>query len=283
MSTACVVPFHRVTRHEVQTLIRQIPTIDRIVFVINDEGSESADFSMLDEHPTAARIDLGSPVGKAEAVRIGLRKLIAEGAGYDLYLQLDAHDKQPARQIHRLAEAVEQGCADIAIASRYDHTNPSGLEHRPSLILLFNSLVKVQTCYTVTDSVCGMRAYSADVAEAFAVETTSYGYGLELEQLFVAAKHGWRVAEICVSSAPQYESTAVEKLVENLVVATAYVSRTEPAREIHRMIFYLKARRNFTVPGVWLNVPGSFRFTFIGPVEDDEDSYHVSYQRAHET
>jgi hypothetical protein len=283
MRIACVVPFHKATRHEVQTLIRQVPTIDRIVFVVNDEGSESADFSLFDENPAAARINLGSPVGKAEAVRIGLRKLIAEGAGYDLYLQLDVHDKQPARQIFRLAEAVERERADVAIASRYDHTNLSGLEHRPSLTWFFNSMVKMQTGYTVTDSVCGMRAYSAEVAKAFAFETTSYGYGLELEQLFVAAKHGWRVAEVSVLSAPQYESTAAEKLVENLVVATAYVSRPEHIREIHRMIFYLKARRNFAVQGAWLDVPGSFRFTFVGQVEDNEDSYLVSYRRALET
>jgi hypothetical protein len=274
------VPFHKATTDELQTLMMQVPTLDCIVFVVNDESGESADFSLLDENSAATHIDLRSPVGKAEAVRIGLRKLIAERAGYDLYLQLDAHDKQPARQIFRLAEAVERGHADVAIASRYDHITLGGLEHRPSLTLLFNSIVKIQTGYTVTDSACGMRAYSAEVAKAFAFETTSYGYGLELEQLFVAAKHGWRVAEISISSTPQYESTAAEKLVDNLVVATAYVSRPEHVREIHRMIFHLKARRNFAVPGAWLGVPGSFRFTFVGQMEDSEDSYLVSYRRA---
>jgi hypothetical protein len=278
MRIACVVPFHKATIREAQTLIQQIPTIDRVVFVVNDEPADSADFSLFNENPVVERIDLGSPVGKAEAVRIGLRRLIAEGAGYGIYLQLDVHNKQPARQILRLAEAVERGRADVAIASRYGHTNLRGLEHRPSLTLLFNSMVKMQTSYTITDSVCGMRAYSAEVATVFAFDTTSYGYGLELEQLFVAEKRGWRVAEVSVSSAPQYESTAAEKLVENLVAATVHVSSPQHAREIHRMIFYLKARRNFAVSGAWLNVPGNFLFTFVGQVEDHEDSYAVSYR-----
>lgn len=280
MQIACVVPFHKATKHEVETLIRQVSTVDRIAFVVNDEETESAELSFLDENPAATRIDLGSPVGKAEALRIGLRKLIAEGNGYDLYLQLDVHDKQPARQVSRLASAVEEGRADIAIATRYHRVDLSDLEHRSSLVLLFNSMVRMQTGYVVSDSVCGMRAYSAEVAKVFAFETTSYGYGLELEQLFLAAERGWRVAEVSVSSAPQYESTAAEKLVDNLVVATAHLSRAEHLLEIHRMIFHIKARRSFAIQGDWLGLPGVFRFTFVGQAEDNEDSYRVSYQGA---
>ena len=56
-----------------------------------------------------------------------------------------------------------------------------------------------------------------------------------------------------------------------------YARKTLAQRYIHEMIAQMKLRKNFSIPGQWLNLNGSFYFEFIGPAEDHEDSYRIAY------
>lgn len=262
MRAVCVVPASSVTQEEIETLLAQAAVFDRLVVVDNGADELSLKSIPVTGSTSLSSIRFNSPLGKAEALRIGLRVLMDE-SNYSAFAQLDVHDKQPAWQVKSLIERLKQTGADLVVGNRYVTPLEEG-SHRHGLMLLFCSMVRLSAGYRLSDCVCGMRVYSARCAAAFISESFTYGYGLELEQLFIAARNGWRTVEVGLQSRPQFNSTAAEKIIENLHVLVVYARKALDQRYIHEMLAQMKARRSFSIPGQWLSLDGPLTSNSLG-------------------
>jgi len=147
--------------------------------------------------------------GKGYAVRHGMQK--AQG-GWVLFT--DADLSAPIEDLDRLEEAVRRENAGGAIGSRALDRRMV-LKHQPLLRewvgRLFNFAMRLITGLPYRDTQCGFKLFRRDVAQCVAARQQCDGFGFDVEILFIARKHGYRIVEVPVRWA-NVEGTKVSLL-----------------------------------------------------------------------
>ncbi len=130
--------------------------------------------------------------GKGLAVQRGMRE--ATGA-YRMFLDVDL--SMPIDQVNRFIPPALPDM-EIAIASRegkgavrYDE--PS---YRHWVGRGFNRLVRILALPSLQDLQCGFKCFRGDVADAIFPLQTIMGWTFDVEVLFIARQHGYKVIEI---------------------------------------------------------------------------------------
>lgn len=134
--------------------------------------------------------------GKGYAVRHGMQKARGEWV-----LFTDADLSAPIEDLDRLEAAVELEPADGAIGSRALDRSLV-LKHQPAMRelsgRLFNLCMRLITGLPYRDTQCGFKLFRRDVAQCVAARQRSDGFGFDVEILFIARKHGYRIVEVPV-------------------------------------------------------------------------------------
>ncbi len=147
--------------------------------------------------------------GKGYAVRHGMREARGEWV-----LFTDADLSAPIEDLDRLEEAVERERADGAIGSRALDRRLV-LKHQSALRELsgrfFNLVMRLITGLPYRDTQCGFKLFRRDVAQCVAARQRSDGFGFDVEILFIARRHGYRILEVPVRWA-NVEGTKVSLL-----------------------------------------------------------------------
>lgn len=132
--------------------------------------------------------------GKGGAVRTGV--LAARG---DMVLFTDADLSAPIEEADKLLAALETH--DVAIGSR---AVDRGLievhqsRRRELAGILFNQAVQLITGLRLVDTQCGFKAFRRAQARIAFEQQRTMGFGFDPEVLFLAKRHGLRIAEIPV-------------------------------------------------------------------------------------
>jgi glycosyltransferase involved in cell wall biosynthesis len=130
--------------------------------------------------------------GKGAAVRAGML-----AAGHPWIILCDADLSMPVDQIHRLLQALLDGC-QIAVGSRELPESRRYQEpaHRHLMGRAFNLLVQLALVRGLRDTQCGFKGFQRDVArELFGVQQVD-GFGFDAEILFLARRRGYRIGEV---------------------------------------------------------------------------------------
>ena len=146
----------------VDSLRAECPDIDCLV--VND-GSRDHTQDVIEEKGLLAA-NLPVNTGLTSAFKTGMKYAFRKG--YDAVVQFDADGQHLPCYVPKLASALVEGHADIAIASRYldGTTRPSGARGAGSRLITW--LIKLTTGATITDPTSGMRMYSRRMIEMFA-------------------------------------------------------------------------------------------------------------------
>ena len=135
---------------------------------------------------------LQSEKGKGAAVRRGM----LEATG-DYRFMCDADLSMPVEEIVKFIHPALQNF-DIAIASReakgavrynepsYRHLGGRGI----------NFLIQTLILPGLNDTQCGFKCFRADVAEDVFKRQTLLGWSFDIELLYIARRHGYRIVEI---------------------------------------------------------------------------------------
>ena len=141
---------------------------------------------------------LGNPTnhGKGFAVRQGM--LAARG---EIALFSDADLSTPIEEADKLIAALREGSYDGAIGSR--GLDRSLIETQQSLMrraggVFFNRMVRLLTGLAFADTQCGFKAFRMERARILFEQQRIIGFGFDPEILYLARRHGLRVAEIPV-------------------------------------------------------------------------------------
>jgi dolichyl-phosphate beta-glucosyltransferase len=188
--------------NEQQRLPKHIPDIVRHlgarnltfeIIVVND-GSRD-DTSRVARELGANVIDLNPNRGKGGAVKAGM--LAAQGR-YVLFT--DADQSTPIGEVDKLLEKLEAGY-DIAIGSR---AVPGAEVQQPQAWYralagkLFGLGTKALCIRGIYDTQCGFKAMKREVAQKIFPQVTSHTAIFDIEMLVVAAREGYRLAEVPV-------------------------------------------------------------------------------------
>lgn len=134
--------------------------------------------------------------GKGNAVHRGM--LAARGR-YILFT--DADNSTPIEEISKLLHKVQYEGYDIAVGSRAADGAAEG--HKSWVRHLLSGglrwLVRVLFRIGVRDTQCGFKLYTREAAHRLHRAQTIMGFSFDLEILYLAAKLGYRVAEVPVS------------------------------------------------------------------------------------
>lgn len=189
--------------------IRIVPTIGAIAsyisdldiaweLILADDGSRDATVTLVEElgFVNLRILRAARNAGKGNAVHRG--KLAARGR-YVLFT--DADNSTPIEEIGKLLQKVQHEGYDIAIGSRAaagaEEGHKSFLRH-----LLSNGLrwlVRLLFQIGVRDTQCGFKLFTQEAARRLYGAQTIMGFSFDLEILYLAAKVGYRLAEVPVA------------------------------------------------------------------------------------
>ncbi len=136
--------------------------------------------------------------GKGEALRTLSKEVIELSP--DIIVTLDGDGQHDPNEIPMLLKPIETGESDVVVGSRYvDGGKMDAPFYRRFGLRVINSLYRRVAGGHVNDTQSGFRAYSQKAFD-FLIQCDAKGYGVEGEQLVLAAKNGLRVMEvpICV-------------------------------------------------------------------------------------
>jgi glycosyltransferase involved in cell wall biosynthesis len=165
--------------------------------IVVDDGSTDAT-AVLVEHSAsswpALRLVRGPHRGKGGAVRAGI--LAARG---DYVALADADFSMPVQEFDRLAPDM-LGSYDVAIGSR--EVAPARRYGEPwyrhLMGRVFNRVVQLVLLPGIEDSQCGFKCLRREVALDLVNAQTIYGWGFDVELLYIARQRGYSIHEVGV-------------------------------------------------------------------------------------
>lgn len=168
--------------------------------IVVDDGSTDNTAQVVDavaaRFPEVRRLSNPTNHGKGYAVRQGM--LAARG---EIALFTDADLSTPIEEAEKLIAVIRDGGYDAAIGSR--NIDRRLIETHQSVMRqaggrLFNGAVRLMTGLSFADTQCGFKAFRRNRGRIVFEQQRVEGFGFDPEILFLAKRHGLRVAEIPV-------------------------------------------------------------------------------------
>ena len=193
--------------NEEERLRKHVPDIARYLagknwsfeIIVANDGSEDGTACVTEElaktYSMLRLINLSPNRGKGAAVRAGV--LDARGR-YVMFV--DADQSTPIQEVDRLLSTLQAGY-DMAIGSR---AVPGANVIRPQVWYralagrAFGVATRLLCVRGIRDTQCGFKAMTRDVAQKVFSQVTSNTALFDIEMLVVAAREGYRVAELPV-------------------------------------------------------------------------------------
>jgi len=168
--------------------------------LVVDDGSKDATARVAEEFagdcPNVRILRNPGNRGKGFSVRHGM--LEARG---DWRLFSDADLSTPIEELEKLWCAAGRGQNEIAIGSRALDRSLIGVHqpgYRETMGRFFNAAMRAATGLDISDTQCGFKLFRDDVAREVFSRQLLERFGFDAEVLFIAARLGYRIAEVPV-------------------------------------------------------------------------------------
>lgn len=149
----------------------------------------------VNEHDEGVLIENPKNVGKGYSIARGMMR-----ASGDIVLFSDADMSTPISELEKLLPVFNEG-VDVVIGSR--KLKDSIVEQKPwyrdLMSLLFNATVRLISVGGIRDTQCGFKAYRREVAHKIASQQRIFGFGFDVEHLYIAKKLGFKIKEVAVT------------------------------------------------------------------------------------
>lgn len=167
-----------------------------VIVVNNNSTDETPDISQAfaSEHAYARALDEPRQ-GKGAAVRTGM----LAGTGDYLFI-CDADFSMPVEEISKFMPPNLNGY-DVAIASReIEGSKRIGEpEYRHLMGRVYNLIVRILAIPRIHDTQCGFKSFRREVAHTVFPLQTIDGWGFDVEVLFIALQHGFKLEEVPIT------------------------------------------------------------------------------------
>jgi len=195
VKTVAIIPAWNEESTIAKVILRAKQHVDNVI--VCDDGSTDMT-PLIAEALGAMVIRHAERRGKGEALRT-LSKEVME-LGPDIIVALDGDGQHDPDEIPLLVKPIEAGESEVVIGSRYvDGGKMDAPWYRRLGLWALNFLYGKATGLPVKDTQSGFRAYSQK-AFGLLIKYDANGYGVEGEQLMLAAKNGFKVTEVPISA-----------------------------------------------------------------------------------
>src|ERR1700758_2475861 len=143
-------------------LPREIPGVDRVEWLIIDDGSTDRTIEVAREHGVDHIVRLTNNKGLAAAFQAGLDAGLKLGA--DVIVNTDADNQYEGADIPKLVAPILRGDADMVIGDRQIHANEHFSAPKRLLQRLGSWVVRQASSTEVPDTTSGFRAYNREAA-----------------------------------------------------------------------------------------------------------------------
>jgi glycosyltransferase involved in cell wall biosynthesis len=243
LKTVAIIPAYNEESSIAKVILRTRRYVDDVI--VCDDGSTDMTF-MITKAVGARVVRHAERRGKGEAFR-ALSKEVME-LSPDIIVALDGDGQHDPDEIPILVKPIETGRSDVVVGSRYvDGGKMDAPLYRRFGLRVINFLFKKVAGVHISDTQSGFRAYSRKAFD-FLVQCDARGYGIEGEQLVLAAKNGLRVMEVPISV--KYNSIARKSKKSPLSHGTDLMST------LFRLVVEERPLKYLGLPGIGL--------TFIG-------------------
>jgi glycosyltransferase involved in cell wall biosynthesis len=134
--------------------------------------------------------------GKGYSVRHGMSEARCEWR-----LFTDADLSAPIEELDKLWAAIERDGSQVAIGSRALDRSLIGV-HQPGIRegagRVFNTVMRTVVGLPIADTQCGFKLFHSSAAQDVFSRQTQERFGFDVEILFIAKKHGFRISEVPV-------------------------------------------------------------------------------------
>lgn len=179
-------------------LPRQIPGIDKIEYLVIDDGSTDRTVEIAKQHGAHHVLSLGGNRGLATAFRLGVDYALSHGA--DIVVNTDGDNQYNGADIALLVQPVLQGKADIVVGSRPIVDHPEFGLSKKFLQLVGSWMLRLISKTTVRDAPSGFRAFSREACMRIFLYTR---FSYCMETLIQAGNNGLRVASVDIRVNPK--------------------------------------------------------------------------------
>ncbi|MFH1050108.1 MAG: dolichyl-phosphate beta-glucosyltransferase [bacterium] len=195
-----IIPAFNEETRIIKSLDKTIEYLDRQSYsyeiIVVDDGSTDGTINVLTNYNQNVKVlSLGKNLGKGAAVRKGM--LSAKG---NIRLFSDADFSTPIYEVNKLLAEINAG-ADICIGSRaLDRKLVK--EHQPFyrefMGKTYNTFVQFLVFKGISDTQCGFKAFTKQATEKIFSTAKINGFSFDVEILFLAKKHGFKVEQVPV-------------------------------------------------------------------------------------
>jgi len=194
LKTVAIIPAYNEESSIAKVILRTKQYVDCVI--VCDDGSTDATFVIA--KALGARVVRHSErLGKGEALRT-LSKEVME-LSPNFIVALDGDGQHNPDEIPMLVKPIETGKSDVVVGSRYvDGGKMDAPLYRRFGLRIINFLYRKFVGVHIKDTQSGFRAYSRKAFD-YLMQCDAGGYGVEGEQLVLAAKNGLSVMEVPVS------------------------------------------------------------------------------------
>ena len=250
VKTVAVIPAYNEEHSIAKVILGTRRYVDRVI--VCDDGSTDMTF-MIAKELGARVIRHTQNRGKGEALRT-LYKEITE-LSPDIVITLDGDGQHNPDQIPMLLKPIETGESDVVVGSRYvDGGRMDAPLYRRFGLRVINFLFRKVGGLRIEDTQCGFRAYSKKAFE-FLMQCDAKGYGIEGEQLVLAAKNGLRVMEVPISV--KYNSLGVTSKKSALSHGADLMST------LFRLVVEERPLKYLGLPGIGLTCIGAMLGVYL--------------------
>jgi len=194
VKTVAIIPAYNEENSIAKVILQVKRYVDEVI--VCDDGSTDMTF-MIAKELGASVVRHSEKRGKGEALRTLSKEVMELGA--DIIVTLDGDGQHDPDEIPMLLKPIEAGESDLVVGSRYvDGGKMDAPLYRRLGLRAINFLYRKFAGVHAKDTQSGFRVYSQKAFE-FLMQCDAKGYGIEGEQLALAAKNGLRVMEVPIS------------------------------------------------------------------------------------